>query len=272
MTRLAVNELTTYRWSLEEDVQNFAAAGFSAIGVWRQKLSDCGEDKGAELIRDSGLRVSSLLWAGGFTGSDGRTHQESIEDALEAVRTAAELQAGCLLVHTGARAGHTHNHARRLVKSALAEVASLAEESGVTLALEPMHPGCAGDWTFITDLDQALELLSDVSSPALRLALDTYHLCQDGLAPQATDAVDRIALVQLGDARQPPDGEQNRCSLGAGKIPLGEIVAGLLAAGYLGDWEIELLGEDIESTDYRDLLAQSRRTAAQWFGAARKIA
>ena len=165
MARLSVNELTTYRWSLDEDVQNFAAAGFAAIGVWRQKLSDYGEDKGAELIRDAGLHVSSLQWAGGFTGSDGRTHQESIDNALDAVRLAADLQAGCLVLHTGARAGHTHNHARRLVKAALTEIARLAEESGMVLALEPMHAGCAGDWTFVTTLDQALELIADVNSP-----------------------------------------------------------------------------------------------------------
>src|SRR5690606_9546035 len=150
MKQLSMNELTTYRWSFEEDVHQYAAAGMAAIGVWRHKLSDFGETKGAELLREHGLAVSSLLWAGGFTGSDGRSHKDSIEDALDAVRLAAELDASVLIVHTGARAGHTHNHARRLVKSALVEVARLAEESGVTLAVEPMHPACAADWTYLT--------------------------------------------------------------------------------------------------------------------------
>ena len=40
----------------------------------------------------------------------------------EAVRLAAEMKAGCLVVYSGGRAGHTHNHARRLVKEALKEL------------------------------------------------------------------------------------------------------------------------------------------------------
>ena len=70
MARLAVNELTTFRWSFEEDVRAYAAAGITAIGVWRQKLADVGDVKGAGLLAAAGLAASSLQWAGGFTGSD----------------------------------------------------------------------------------------------------------------------------------------------------------------------------------------------------------
>ena len=63
-----MNELTTFRWSFEEDVHNYAAADINAIGVWRQKLSDYGEEKGIELLSEYGMQVSNLLWAGGFTG------------------------------------------------------------------------------------------------------------------------------------------------------------------------------------------------------------
>src|SRR5580692_4296145 len=128
MARLSMNEMTTYRWSFEEDVARYAAADIGAIGVWRQKLSDFGEDKGVELLAESGLEVSNLLWAGGFTGSDGRSVRDSIDDAAEAIRLAAELRAACLVVYSGSRHGHTHNHARRLVTDALAELLPLATE------------------------------------------------------------------------------------------------------------------------------------------------
>ena len=122
MAELSMNETTTFRWSFEEDVAHYAAAGIPAIGVWRQKLSDCGQARGLELLRSSGLKVSHLLWAGGFTGSDGRSYRESVEDAAEALRTAAALRTGCLVVYSGARAGHTFNHARRLIHGALKEL------------------------------------------------------------------------------------------------------------------------------------------------------
>ena len=147
MARISMNELTTYRWSFEEDVQNYARAGIQALSVWRQKLSDFGEEKGVELITECGLSVSSLMWAGGFTGSDGRSHKESVDDAHEAIKVASELKADCLIVYSGNRAGHTHNHARRLLNSALKELLPHAGEAGVTLAIEPMHEGCAREWT-----------------------------------------------------------------------------------------------------------------------------
>lgn len=270
MDRLSMNELTTYRWSFEEDVRNYAAAGFSAIGVWREKLSDYGEERGAELLYESGLEVSSLLWAGGFTGSDGRSYRDSLQDAEESVRLAAGLHAGCLILYTGSRAGHTHNHARRLIKSALRELAPLAEDCDVTLAIEPMHLGCAADWTFLTGLDDALELLDSTDCPHLKLAFDTYHLGHEpGIVSRLAELAPRIAIVQLGDARVPPLGEQNRCRVGEGELPLRQIVAELNESGYNGYFDVELMGEEIESCDYHELLTQSKSAYLDLVGAPR---
>lgn len=263
MTRLSINEMTTYRWSFEEDVANYVAAGIGAVGVWRQKLSDFGEEKGVELLADSGLQVSNLLWAGGFTGNDGRTLKESIEDAAEAIRLAEAMRAGCLVVYSGGRAGHTHNHARRLAKEAMRELLPLAAELDVTLALEPMHSGCAADWTFLTSLDDALAMLDNIGDPRLQLAFDTYHLGHEPrLLDRVAEIAPRVAIVHLGDGKGPPDREQNRSPLGEGALPLKEIVAALSAGGYDGFYDVELMGEDVETADYRQLLEQSKQAFA----------
>jgi len=262
MARLSMNEMTTYRWSFEEDVRKYRAAGYAGIAVWRQKLSDFGEEKGLELLSDCGLQVSSLLWAGGFTGSDGRSFRESIDDAAEAVRLAAEMEAACLVVYSGGRAGHTHNHARRLVRSALTEVVPLAAQLGVTLALEPMHPACAADWTFLTDLDAALDLAASLPTPGAKIVLDTYHVAHEPrVIERLGSLVPHVAIVHLGDARTPPGAEQDRCLLGEGTLPLRELVGALRAAGYDGFFDIELMGEEIEASDYDHILAHSRRAA-----------
>jgi sugar phosphate isomerase/epimerase len=260
MAELAMNETTTFRWSFEEDVARYAAAGIPAIGVWRQKLSDCGRGKAADLLRRTGMKVSHLFWAGPFTGSDGRSFRESVEDGGEALRTAAELNCRTLVVCTGPRAGHTANHARRLVKEALTELAAQAAELEVTLAVEPMHSACAAGWTFLTGLDDTLRLLEAVGSPQIKLVLDTYHLGFDrGVARRIAAVAPQVALVQLGDARRPPDGEQNRCRLGEGVLPLGEIVAALRAGGYDGYYDVELLGEDMENADYDAILEHAKQ-------------
>lgn len=265
MAQLSMNEMTTYRWSFEEDVHRYSAAGIPAIGVWRQKLSDYGEEKGIELLSEKGLKVSSLLWAGGFTGSDGRTYKESLADANDAIRLAAELKAGCLIVYSGARGGHTNNHARRLLKSALKELLPACRNLGVTLAIEPMHAGCAAEWTFLTELGETTALLDEIGCATLKMVFDTYHFGHDVVAlERLAELAPRIAIVHLGDAKRPPDGEQNRCRLGDGEIPLQSILSRLTEAGYDGSYDVELMGEDVEAYTYDDLLLHSKQTFESW--------
>jgi sugar phosphate isomerase/epimerase len=259
MNRLSINEMTTFRWTFDEDVTHYREAGIEAIGVWRQKLSDFGEERGVDLLAESGLAVSNLLWAGGFTGSEGRNFRESIEDAEEAIRLAAAMQAGSLVLYSGARNGHTHNHARRLMRAALTELVPVAADREVHLALELMHARCATEWTFLTDLGQAIDLIGEIGSPHLKLAFDTYHLGHDEqILGRIAELAPHTVVVHLGDSKELPDQDQNRCPLGEGSLPLRAMVRGLIDAGYQGYFDVELMGEEIENSDYRSLIAQSK--------------
>lgn len=258
--RLSINELTTFRWEFEEDVFEYAEAGFDGIGVWREKLTDYGCEAGIDLLREVGLPVSSLMWCGGFTGSEGRSHREAIDDGIEALHLAASLGAESLVTYTGSRGGHTHKHSRRLVVTALSELANVADELDVQLAIEPMHPGCGHDWTFINTLHEAVELLSELDfNESAKIVYDAYHM---GL--QTVDLafleqiVPLIGLVQLGNARETPYGEQDRCVLREGIVPIREIIETINDAGYDGFYEVELIGQEIEELDKYQLLSESR--------------
>lgn len=265
MERVSINELTTYRWSLEEDVTHYAAQGIRAIGVWRQKLADFGEEKGIELLAEHGLEVSNLFWAGGFTGSDGRSLRESLDDAREAIELAAALKAGSLIVYTGSRAGHTRPHARRLAVDALRQLVPWAEDYGVTLAVEPMHPECAAGWTFLTSLADTLDLLDVVDHPRVQLALDTYQLGFDPqLLAMIPELVARTAIVHLGDGHLPRDREQLRSPLGQGEVPLVDILSALESAGYAGFYDVELIGPDLDEVDYRSRIIAARQFCEAW--------
>lgn len=258
-SRLSVLELSTLRWSFEDDVIRYREHGYEAIGVWRPKLSDCGEAKGRELLQEMGMSVSALHWAGGFTGHDGRTFRESLHDALDAIQVASDLKADCLTVLAGSRAGHTKNHARRILSMALKELAECAQALGVQLAVEPMHSGCAHDFTFLTNIPDTLEILSSIGHSNLGIVFDCYHMAQDPRVLEwLPSAVPFIRLVQFGDAKSAPLGLQNRCLLGQGSLPIVEIVQTIERYGYEGYYEIELVGEDVEDYDYEHLLDASR--------------
>ncbi len=259
MLRLSMNELTTMRWSFEEDVVEFSQAGFDGIGVWRSKVSDIGEDAAAAILESRGLVCSNLLWAGGFTGSDGCSFRDSVQDAVEAIRTAARLKCDCLVLYSGAWGGHTKSHAYRLVTNALNQILPFAEEFGVSLAIEPMHPGCGGEWTFLESVEETLSLMDPIESPLLGLVLDTYHFgISEPNFELLKDIAHRVAIVHLGDGVCEPDGEQDRCQLGDGVIPINKIVATLIEGGYDGFLDVELIGESVEPIDYPTLMRNAR--------------
>ncbi len=261
--KLSISQMTTLRWSTEEDVEAYRRHGFSAIGLWRPKLDELGIEKTAELLAEYGLSVSSLSWAGGFTGSDGRGHDDAIEDGIEAVRAAEILGAETLIVLAGGHNNHIHGHAMRLLQQGLQAIVTEAKQTDVSVALEPIHPGCGDEWSFVSDLRSTLEVLESLPQVDVGLVLDAYHLAMNATTSDdllwLKEIVPFVRLVQLGDARHTPLGEQNRCLLGNGRVPIEELVSILEGAGYDGFYEVELIGEDVEPLSYEEVLRHTRR-------------
>ncbi len=267
MNTLAISQLSTLRWSFAEDAQAYAARGFKGIGIYRPKLEDFGLDRTIELLAESSLSVTSLSWVGGFTGSDGRAFEDAVLDAISAVRDAANLRAETLIVLAGGRNNHIRNHARRTLCDALKQIACVAEEFGVRLSLEPIHPGCGDEWSFLNDLRSTLDIIETVASPQLGIVLDTYHVGMDEeVVRWLPDVIPHLHLVQLGDARHSPLGEMNRCLLGDGCVPLETILDTLREHGYRGPLEVELIGEDVETISYDELLDHTRNFIDQTLG------
>ncbi|HLJ11312.1 MAG TPA: sugar phosphate isomerase/epimerase family protein [Planctomycetaceae bacterium] len=259
MSRISMNEMTTYRWSLLDDVAGFKAAGISGIGVWRQKLSDFGEERGIELLRESGLAVSSFSSAGGFTGSDGLTFREAVDDALDAVRLAAEIRAGCLVVVSGGRAGHTFNHARRILRDALRAVGDAAAHYGLSVALQPAMGRPIERWSFLTSLDATLEMLAWCDHAHVGMVCDIFHLAREtDLLRKVAQAVPWIKIAAICDAHQPAQSDADRCLPGEGQLPCAEIIAALEIEGYRGFYDVQLFGERFWNADYAALLGECR--------------
>ena len=258
MPTLSMNEVTTYRWPFEDDVRRYVEAGYEGIGVWRPKLSDYGEEQAVDLIAESGLRVTNLSWAGGFTGSCGRTPEESVHDGMQAIRLAAALGAECLVLYPGGRNNHIYRQAERLLRGALDELLDFATDMEVTLAIEPMHPACAVDWTFLTDIESTIALIEDYATPRLKLVFDTYHFGHDrAVLANLGEIVPYVGIVHLGDRATAHASDQDRRKLGEGNLHLAELIRGLMEAGYTGDFDVELIGSQFDPSQYAEVLSSS---------------
>jgi len=266
LAKLSINAMTTYRWSLLETVDSFKRMGIDSIGIWRPKLSEFGEERGIDLIHESGLKVSSLSWSGGFTGSHGYSYLDALDDARDALHVAAELQADCLVIITGSRSGHLTNYSRRLVYDAMNSLASDAERLGVSLAIQPMHYFFAEEWTFLTTLKETFQILDECQSDSIGIAVDLYHLWQDPLLSELIEnRSKRIKLVQVADWKTPVLSELDRHLPGDGIIPLEQILKRIQQSSYSGFYETNILSDELWKTNYEHLVPECHRRMQDFF-------
>ncbi len=103
MDRLSLNQMTTEQWTLREAVEGCVRHGVPAIGVWRQKVAAEGLAESAKIIRDSGIRVSSLCRGGMFPAATASERLAKIDDNRKAIDEAVELgfEAGGIGMRTG---------------------------------------------------------------------------------------------------------------------------------------------------------------------------
>jgi sugar phosphate isomerase/epimerase len=122
-----------------------------------------------------------------------------------------------------------------------------------------MHPACAAEWTFLTDLESTLAFIERFKSPFLKLVFDSYHFGHDAsVLANLSEIVPHIGVVHLGDRVEPHSVDQDRRPLGEGHLQLAELVRGLVDAGYAGDFDVELIGPNIEQSNYESLLKNSQ--------------
>lgn len=265
MVDIAVSQVTSVRWDLVDDVTRARAHGFDALALWRPKVSDMSAAAAAVALTASGMRVSSLQWVGGFTGGEGRSFSESVDDARDALAMAAAMAAPVLVVHGGCRAGHTRSHARRLLTQAIELLAPEASRAGVTLAVKPMPPAEATGCGFLDDLADAVAFVELFADPAVRMALDLWQFADDprldGLLPRVAAAA---AVVQVADRCSPPTRGGDRLPAGHGCLPLESIVTAIVDCGYAGAVEFDPVGEAVEILGYDGVWRETRLVADAW--------
>jgi len=247
ISRLSLNQATTQRWSLREAVEGCARAGIPAIGIWRDKLEAAGLDAAVRLVRDAGLRVSSLCRGGMFPAATAAERQARIDDNRRAIEHAAALGADVLVLVCGPAPGKEIQAARAMVADAVEQLIPFAAERGVRMGIEPLHPMYAGDRSVITTLAEALDEVERFGSPHVGVVIDTYHVWWDPyLFAQIGRAAGHILGFHVCDWLVPtPHMLLGRGMIGDGVIEFRPIRAAVEAAGYRGPIEVEIFNQAI---------------------------
>ncbi|MFE0673520.1 sugar phosphate isomerase/epimerase family protein [Streptomyces sp. NPDC058867] len=270
LARFSINQMTVKQLSMPELVDACAEFGVGQVGLWREPVQEYGLEATAKLVRDAGLTVTTLCRGGFFTAIDPDERARALDDNRRAVDEAAALGTDTLvLVSGGLPAGSTDlRGARERIADALAVLGPYAEDHGVRLAIEPLHPMYAADRCVVSTLAQALDLAERFPARQVGVTVDTYHIWWDEDAPAQiarAGAGGRIHTFQLADWTTPlPEGVLNgRGQIGDGSIDMREWRGYVEAAGYTGAIEVELFNDALWARDGREVLAETARRFLQ---------
>jgi sugar phosphate isomerase/epimerase len=257
----SVNEGMTPGLSFAEDLAVLAEAGVDGIGIaagqvgyGRFKLQDDRAD--LERFRASGLKggfcnpgTPSILprstQVAGALGLGADDPAARIEGICRDIRRLAPFEPICCICVPGPVGAYDEAEAREIAVAGFKQVARAAREVGVKVAIEPMHSSIRNDFTFLTTLPGAVELIDEIDEPNVGVLYDVWHLWDTpDLVAHTREHASRIVGVHVDDRREPTRSWCDRVLPGDGVADLESILSALIAGGYDGWYELEVLSDD----------------------------
>jgi sugar phosphate isomerase/epimerase len=245
--RISLSAISTYEWSLDQDLAFYAEAGITNVGVSLVKLEAAGWDAGARRVMEAGLRVTNLIGLGPFQ-LDAPAKWEQQRDRVHRALDAAEaVGAECVVFTTGPAGRLAWEEAADALEAALAPALEEARRRGIAFALEHTN-SLRVDVGFV-------HTLRDVVDLARRLGTGVcmeINACwaERALADTIGGGADTLRLVQVSDFAVGTLTTPDRLVPGDGDIPIERILGQVLAVGYDGCFDLELIGPRIAEEGY----------------------
>ena len=248
--RACVSAISTFQLSLADDLAFWERHGIDRVGVSVAKLEAFGWDRGTPLVADAvarGLHVVDLIGLGPFQLARPQRWDKQRERLVRSIETAVAVGAGCIVFTTGPFAPLTWEEAADALEQALAPVLAEARAHHVDFAIEHTN-SLRVDVGFVHTLRDAIDLARRLDT-GVCVELNACW-AERGLAATIAGGIDRIRLVQVSDFTVGTIASSQRLVPGDGDIPLARIMGQLLAAGYEGSFELELIGDAIVAEGY----------------------
>jgi sugar phosphate isomerase/epimerase len=242
-----VSAICTFAWSLEQDLAFYAEAGITNVGISVVKLERSGWADGARRVGDAGLRVSNLIGLGPFHLAEPSQWEGQRARLTRALDAAEIVGAPCVVCTTGPAGPLTWEEAADALEVALAPVLADARARGVQIAIEHTN-SLRVDVGFVHTLRDVIDLARRLGTGVCM----EINACwaERGLGSTIAAGADTLRLVQVSDFAVGTMSTPDRLVPGDGDIPIERIIREVLAAGYGGCFDLELIGPRIEEEGY----------------------
>jgi D-psicose/D-tagatose/L-ribulose 3-epimerase len=230
--------------------------GFDLVEIPIESPGDVDYERAAEAFKRTGLICSTCAIMG--ASRDPAHEDESIQrggveylkHCIDGTATmGGNLIGGPIYAAVGRTWQATPEQRKRDLERCaknLKQVAKYAEDKGVTLAVEPLN---RFETSFINLVEQAVELVEMIDSPAVKIMIDTFHanIEEKNLGRAVEIAGPYLVHVHAN--------ENDRGTPGTGHVAWDEIAAALKKINYSGALVIESFGTEVK---------EIARAAAVW--------
>jgi sugar phosphate isomerase/epimerase len=241
--RFSISQISTLPASFEDDLRCYGEAGAEGIGIWELKLP---EDDGAalEAFAASGLvstnavpAVPSIAPLALLPGP--ADPGERVEAYCAGLRRLAPFRPSAVVLLTGPGK-------RATIVAGLRSIAEQARSLGLTIGLEPYKEATGGDWTIVSTIGAAVELIEEAGvADAVGILFDVWHLWNaDGLEDDLRAHGGRIVGVHVCDTRAETRSFADRVLPGDGVADVPRILGLLDAAGWDGFYDLEIFSDN----------------------------
>jgi len=239
---ISINTLSLAPDRLDRQVNVVARLGARAISPDLMHVDEFGVAETARTIRDAKLEIATLTHrAFGFV-----TDQEAADARARLERTigiAGEIGAKTILMTTGGRAHLSWGDAAERFAAAVRPCADLAEKAGIRLGIEPTSHLYADS--------SIVHRLADTTAVARKAGLyvipDIFACWVDSdIEAAIADAGSSLAMIQVADYVYGDRGLPCRAVPGDGAVPFERIVPAIMATGFTGYFDLEIIGPRLQ--------------------------
>ena len=250
--RLSVSALSSWNWTLDQDLAFWQESGIDHVGIWTAKLDGPGWDQAVDRVASAGLRISNLISAGPFSLDRPERWPEQRQRLVSMLDAAETIEAPLLVLTTGPANGLDWEEAAAALEAAIGPVLDLGHQ--VPIAFEHTN-SLRPDIGFLHTLADAVDFARQVGVGVCMECNACW--AERGLYQTITESVDTLSIVQVDDFVIGTRDTPNRVVPGDGDIPLERIIGQLLAAGYAGAFDLEVVGPRIEEEGYGSAILRS---------------
>jgi sugar phosphate isomerase/epimerase len=257
--RLSVTAIASPQRPVREDIALFDELGIPNIGVASWRMEEAGWTQSLAALKESPVPVGYLIHPTMFTLDTPAAWDRERTLLNRTLAAAAECGAPVVYTTTGPAGRLTWEQAVDALAQAVAPGLHFASEQGVALAFETTCQ-LRQELGFVYTLRDQITV---ARATGLDICLDLYWCWREpGLLDSIAAAAGRLRLLQVSDYELGTTSMPDRIVPGDGVVPIESVLRAVLAGGYRGLVDVELLGPHIEAEGVAAALSRGAHTVS----------